>query len=64
MFGAPQYQGIAIDRKNEATLRQISDAMRALIADGGYTRIAAKWGLGEFAVSELMVDGAGRVGSR
>jgi polar amino acid transport system substrate-binding protein len=64
MFGAPQYQGIAIDRRNEATLQQIGAAMSALIADGGYTRIAAKWGLGEFAVTELMVDGAARTGSR
>jgi polar amino acid transport system substrate-binding protein len=64
MFGAPQYQGIAIDRRNEATLRQISNAMSALIADGGYARIATRWGLGEFAVTDLMVDGAGRAGSR
>jgi polar amino acid transport system substrate-binding protein len=64
MFGAPQYQGIAIDRKNEATLRQIGDAMSALLADGQYVKLAAKWGLGEFTLTELTIDGASRSASR
>jgi polar amino acid transport system substrate-binding protein len=63
VFGA-QYQGIAIDRRNDATLRQIGDAMSALIADGTYAKIAAKWRLGEFAVQELLIDGAAKAPSR
>jgi polar amino acid transport system substrate-binding protein len=60
VFGAPQYQGIAIDRRNETTLKQIGTAMSALIADGSYARIATKWGLGPFTVTELTIDGTGR----
>ena len=63
VFGS-QYQGIAIDRRNEATLRQIGDAMSALIAEGTYAKIAAKWRLGEFAVQELLIDGAAKAPSR
>ncbi len=64
MFGAPQYQGIAIDRNNEAMLRQIGAAMGALIAEGQYGRLASKWGLGEFTLTELTIDGAGRGAAR
>jgi hypothetical protein len=38
--------------------------MSALIADGTYAKIAAKWGLGEFAVQELLIDGTARAPSR
>ena len=63
VFGT-QYQGIALDRRNDAMLRQLGDAMSALIADGTYATIAAKWRLGEFAVRELLIDGAARAPSR
>jgi polar amino acid transport system substrate-binding protein len=59
VFGT-QYQGIAIDRRNDAMTRQMGDAMSALIADGTYATIAAKWRLGEFTVQELLIDGAAR----
>lgn len=52
-----QFQGIAIDRKNEAMLRELSVALSALIADGTYARLTAKWGLTEFAVTQLTIDG-------
>jgi len=64
MFGAPQYQGIAIDRRNDALLHQLGAAMNALIAEGSYARIAAKWGLGEFTVTQLMVDGTAQAATR
>ena len=63
VFGA-QYQGIAIDRRNDAMLRQMGDAMGALIADGTYAKIADKWGLGEFTVQQVLIDGAPRAPSR
>lgn len=55
---AYQYNGLAIDRKNEALIRQLSDAMTRLIADGGYAKIVARWGLGDFAVPRLIVNSA------
>lgn len=54
---ASQFDGIAIDRRNEVMLRQISEAMSALIADGSYARLAAKWRLGDFTMTQLMIDG-------
>lgn len=53
-----QYAGLAVARKNDALTKEIGDAMTKLIADGGYAKIAAKWGLQEFAVSRLIVDSA------
>lgn len=53
-----QYAGLAVTRKNDALTKEIGDAMTKLIADGGYAKIAAKWGLQEFAVSKLIIDSA------
>jgi polar amino acid transport system substrate-binding protein len=53
-----QYNGLAIDRKNEALVKQLSDAMSKLIADGTYAKVVAKWGLGDFAVSKLIINSA------
>lgn len=53
-----QYVGLAITRKDDALMTEVSDAMSKLIADGSYTKIAAKWGLQEFAVPKLIIDSA------
>ncbi len=52
-----QFDGIAIDRSNAAMLREITDALSALIADGTYGRIAAKWGMSDFIVTQLTING-------
>ena len=51
-----QYVGLAIGRTNEALAAELVDAMNKLIADGSYAKIAAKWGLADFAVSKLIID--------
>jgi polar amino acid transport system substrate-binding protein len=53
-----QYNGIAVDRKDDALLKELSEAMGKLIADGTYAKIVAKWGLNDFAVGKLIVDSA------
>jgi polar amino acid transport system substrate-binding protein len=57
-----QFDGIAIDRNNQSMRQEISDSMSALIADGSYARIAAKWGMNEFVVKQLTIDGKGSAG--
>lgn len=51
-----QYSGLAIERKNEALFKELSDAMGQLIADGTYAKVVAKWGLTDFAVNKLIID--------
>jgi polar amino acid transport system substrate-binding protein len=51
-----QYQGVAVDRKNEALVKELADAMTKLIADGTYAKIVAKWGLNDFAIGKLIID--------
>jgi polar amino acid transport system substrate-binding protein len=53
-----QYVGLAIGRKDDALQAELTDAMTKLIADGSYAKIAAKWGLGDFAVPKLIIDSA------
>jgi polar amino acid transport system substrate-binding protein len=53
-----QYNGVAIDRKNDALVKELSEAMSKLIADGSYAKIVAKWGLNDFAVNKLIIDSA------
>jgi len=53
-----QYVGLAITRKNDGLFAEMSEAMSKLIADGSYAKIAAKWGLQDFAVPKLIVDSA------
>src|SRR5260221_2850298 len=53
-----QYVGLAVTRKNDALVAEISDAMNKLIADGTYAKIAAKWGLQDFALTKLIIDSA------
>jgi len=53
-----QYVGLAIGRKNEALVAELSDAMTKLIADGSYAKIAAKWGLADYALPKLIIDSA------
>ena len=51
-----QYVGLAIGRKDDALAAELSDAMTKLIADGSYAKIAAKWGLADYAVPKLIID--------
>jgi polar amino acid transport system substrate-binding protein len=51
-----QYVGLAIGRKDDALTAELSDAMAKLIADGSYAKIAAKWGLADYAVPKLILD--------
>jgi polar amino acid transport system substrate-binding protein len=53
-----QYIGLATARKDEALSAELAAAMGKLIADGGYARIVAKWGLSDYAVPKLIVDSA------
>jgi polar amino acid transport system substrate-binding protein len=53
-----QYVGLAIGRKNDALVAELSDAMTRLIADGTYAKIAAKWGLQDYALPKLIIDSA------
>ncbi|MDM0120789.1 ABC transporter substrate-binding protein [Variovorax arabinosiphilus] len=53
-----QYVGLATNRKDEAIAAELSAAMTKLIADGTYAKIIAKWGLGDFAVTKLIIDSA------
>ncbi|CAN7214650.1 MULTISPECIES: ABC transporter substrate-binding protein [unclassified Variovorax] len=53
-----QYVGLAIGRKNEALVAELSEAMTKLIADGSYAKIAVKWGLADYAVPKLIIDSA------
>lgn len=53
-----QYVGLATNRKDEAIAAELSAAMTKLIADGTYAKIVAKWGLGDFAVTKLIIDSA------
>jgi len=53
-----QYVGLAVTRKNDALVAEISDAMNKLIADGTYAKIAAKWGLQDYALPKLLIDSA------
>ncbi len=53
-----QYVGLAVTRKNDALVAELSDAMNKLIADGTYAKIAAKWGLQDFALPKLIIDSA------
>ena len=51
-----QYNGVAVDRKNDTLAKELSEAMGKLIADGSYAKIVAKWGLNDFAVGKLIID--------
>jgi polar amino acid transport system substrate-binding protein len=51
-----QYVGLAISRQNDALVGELGDALTKLIADGTYAKLAAKWGLQEFAVPKLIID--------
>lgn len=51
-----QYVGLAIGKKDDALAAELSDAMTKLLADGSYAKIAAKWGLTDYAVSKLIID--------
>lgn len=53
-----QYVGLATNRKDEAIAAELSAAMTKLITDGTYAKIIAKWGLGDFAVTKLIIDSA------
>lgn len=53
-----QYMGLAVPRKNDALVAELSDAMNKLIADGTYAKIAAKWGLQDYALPKLIIDSA------
>ena len=53
-----QYVGLAVTRKNDALVAELSDAMNKLIADGTYAKIAAKWGLQDYALPKLIIDSA------
>jgi len=53
-----QYVGLAVTRKNDALVAELSDAMSKLIADGTYAKIAAKWGLQDFTLPKLIIDSA------
>ena len=53
-----QYVGLAITRKNDALVAELSDAMSKLIADGSYAKIAAKWGLQDYVLPKLIIDSA------
>lgn len=53
-----QYVGLAIGRKDEALQAELTGAMTKLIADGSYAKIAAKWGLTDYAVSKVIIDSA------
>ncbi|HEY0295289.1 MAG TPA: ABC transporter substrate-binding protein [Bordetella sp.] len=53
-----QYVGLAVGLKDEALFKALSDAMAAIIADGTYAKITAKWHLEDFAVSKLITDSA------
>jgi polar amino acid transport system substrate-binding protein len=53
-----QYVGLAVTRKNDALVAELSDAMKKLIADGSYAKIAAKWGLQDYALPKLIIDSA------
>ncbi|MCW5255871.1 ABC transporter substrate-binding protein [Verminephrobacter aporrectodeae subsp. tuberculatae] len=55
---ATQYVGLATGRKDEAFSSELAAAMRQLIADGSYAKIAAKWGLTDYAVTKLIIDSA------
>lgn len=50
--------GLAVPRKNDALVAELSDAMNKLIADGTYAKIAAKWGLQDYALPKLIIDSA------
>jgi polar amino acid transport system substrate-binding protein len=53
-----QYVGLAVSRKNDPLVAEMSGAMSKLIADGTYAKIAAKWGLQDYTLPKLMVDSA------
>ena len=53
-----QYVGLAIGRKDEALQAELTGAMTKLIADGSYAKLAAKWGLTDYAVSKVIIDSA------
>lgn len=53
-----QYVGLAVTRKNDALVTELSDALAKLMADGTYAKIAAKWGLQEFALPKVIIDSA------
>jgi len=53
-----QYVGLATARRDEALSGELADAMGKLIADGSYAKIAAKWGLSDYAVPKLIIDSA------
>jgi polar amino acid transport system substrate-binding protein len=53
-----QFVGLAITRKNDGLVAELSEAMTKLIADGSYAKIAAKWGLQDFTVPKLIIDSA------
>jgi len=55
---AYQYTGLAVTRKNDALVAELSDALAKLIADGSYAKIAAKWGLQEFTLPKVIIDSA------
>lgn len=61
VLGAPftsGYQGVAI-KKGETALRDaVADALRALIADGSYKAILAKYNLQGNAMAEPVINGA------
>ncbi len=53
-----QYVGLATNRKDDALGAELAGAMTKLIADGTYAKIAAKWGLSDYAVPKLILDSA------
>ena len=53
-----QYVGLAIGRKDDALAAELTGAMTKMIADGSYAKIAAKWGLSDYAVPKLIIDSA------
>ena len=51
-----QYTGMAIDKNSPALVAAVQQAIDAMIADGSYGKILAKWGLSDNGVSAAMVN--------
>lgn len=53
-----QYQGMAFAKKEAALRDAVGAALKAMIADGSYKAVLAKWNLEANAVPELMINEA------
>lgn len=57
---ATGYQAIAIAKTNPQLTAAIADALAALIADGTYQRVLAKWSLSAHALDTVLLNGEPR----